>query len=349
MRFEHDLKGYSSAASWLMSFGCKEFSISGHDLVCTCPFHYDKTPSFHLKIDNEGRGCYYCFGCGEKGHVTQLINRLENGDRPAWEVRKEIARDSDGVSAMPSGRYSSSLLSPSYYHESFLDRFITGPIDYWIERGLTEETITMFKLGCIPEVFAVVIPVRAIPYGNLMGICLRQWESHTRYPSGKKVQLEAGQINRYEFQSRINRSNSLFGIELLKDYPSKNEIFVFEGPIDAMNFWQRTGKPAVAIWGSGASSQQLDYLKTFHTVHIVADKDERKQGLKMAEKTLVEVSKVTQAHIYVVKEPVKDYSDAILYGNSTPELVKLPESKGERFLEIQRLYKDLKNQRKIKK
>ena len=43
-----------------------------------CPFHSEKTPSFHLK-DN-GAGAYYkCFGCGTGGDVVNFIQAKEGG------------------------------------------------------------------------------------------------------------------------------------------------------------------------------------------------------------------------------------------------------------------------------
>ena len=36
----------------------------GSDFVACCPFHQEKTPSFHV---NPARGMYHCFGCHEKG------------------------------------------------------------------------------------------------------------------------------------------------------------------------------------------------------------------------------------------------------------------------------------------
>ena len=35
-----------------------------------CPFHAEKTPSFHV---HTGRGFYYCFGCGAKGDAISFV------------------------------------------------------------------------------------------------------------------------------------------------------------------------------------------------------------------------------------------------------------------------------------
>ncbi len=45
------------------------------DMWAPCPFHHEKTPSFHVE-DSKGR--YYCFGCHEKGDVITFVMKTEN-------------------------------------------------------------------------------------------------------------------------------------------------------------------------------------------------------------------------------------------------------------------------------
>ena len=40
-----------------------------------CPFHGEKTPSFHVRPD---RGFYHCFGCEESGNAFDFLIRFEN-------------------------------------------------------------------------------------------------------------------------------------------------------------------------------------------------------------------------------------------------------------------------------
>lgn len=39
-----------------------------------CPFHGEKTPSFHVHVD---RGYFYCFGCHAKGDVFDFVMRTQ--------------------------------------------------------------------------------------------------------------------------------------------------------------------------------------------------------------------------------------------------------------------------------
>jgi len=48
---------------------------SGSSLKGLCPFHGEKTPSFHVHPD---RGFFKCFGCGAGGDVITFVCKLEN-------------------------------------------------------------------------------------------------------------------------------------------------------------------------------------------------------------------------------------------------------------------------------
>src|SRR3989344_6608178 len=47
---------------------------AGVSFKARCPFHNEKTPSFHV---SPLRQSYYCFGCGAKGDIFTLVQELE--------------------------------------------------------------------------------------------------------------------------------------------------------------------------------------------------------------------------------------------------------------------------------
>ena len=45
------------------------------DMWAPCPFHQEKSPSFHV---DDRKGFYYCFGCHEKGDALSFVQATEN-------------------------------------------------------------------------------------------------------------------------------------------------------------------------------------------------------------------------------------------------------------------------------
>jgi DNA primase len=50
---------------------------AGRNFVGRCPFHKEKTPSFHVSPE---RNSYMCFGCGEKGDIFTFTQKLDGID-----------------------------------------------------------------------------------------------------------------------------------------------------------------------------------------------------------------------------------------------------------------------------
>src|SRR3954452_4405050 len=47
---------------------------AGRSFVGLCPFHQEKTPSFHV---NAERGFFHCFGCKESGGAVDFVMKTE--------------------------------------------------------------------------------------------------------------------------------------------------------------------------------------------------------------------------------------------------------------------------------
>ena len=71
----------------------------GNSYMACCPFHHEKTPSFHVNRDKQ---MYHCFGCGVGGNVITFVMEYENFSFP--EALKMLAERA-GV-ALPEQNYS---------------------------------------------------------------------------------------------------------------------------------------------------------------------------------------------------------------------------------------------------
>ena len=117
-----------------------------------CPFHDEKTPSFHVYPDG-----YHCFGCGAHGTSLGFLMEIDGLNFPeAVEALADIA----GVE-VPREQTNSRRTDPALHDalEAAAQRFCDWLSDategsaaraYLDERGLTPATIERFRIGLAP-------------------------------------------------------------------------------------------------------------------------------------------------------------------------------------------------------
>lgn len=131
----------------------KKTNVSRGDYWACCPFHGEKSPSFHCE-DRKGR--YHCFGCGVSGDHFRFLTDLEGLSFP--EAVQQIA-DLAGV-AMPQPdaqaeqreKERMGLVEVMELAASFFQDQLQSPVGakaraYLRDRGLTGRTIETFRLG----------------------------------------------------------------------------------------------------------------------------------------------------------------------------------------------------------
>lgn len=190
--------------------------------------------------------------------------------------------------------------------------------------------------------YQVAFPVWNILRRCYTGICYREWYTHPDYPESRKEALLTGEIYKYHFSPGTKRNQSVFGANFLTQW---DEVYVFESAIDCMNYWQRTDKPSVAMWGKDISIAQLDYLAGFKHVVLCLDKDRDRGGLETAEKVESKLTGRTAVSIALIVGPFKDYTDAVVAGVE-PKLKVLPSVYGGRSHEVEKLYRVFKKKGK---
>ncbi len=129
----------------------------GSDYVACCPFHQEKTPSFHV---SPSRQFYNCFGCHEKGNaITFLIKheQMTYVEALKWLGNKygiEVNDTQESIEEVQKRNHRDSLLIVNEYAcKSFIHNLFetqegrTVGLEYFRERGFTDTTIKDFMLG----------------------------------------------------------------------------------------------------------------------------------------------------------------------------------------------------------
>lgn len=134
----------------------------GSDFSGCCPFHNEKTPSFHVSAD---RKLFHCFGCGVGGTVINFIMEMEKLTFPgaieflAKKAGVQLHYSDSGKENQkedPNQKLKEELIdlynrTASSFHYMLM-RTEAGKfaLDYIQNRGLTTETLEKFKIGYSP-------------------------------------------------------------------------------------------------------------------------------------------------------------------------------------------------------
>ncbi len=131
-----------------------ELKQSGRSFKGICPFHDEKTPSFHVNPD---RQMFHCFGCHEGGDVLSFLIKHENLTFP--EAASTLARELGiEIPESESGERGETerILAALEAAQACYRQVLRGPLGetgraYLERRGLGAEAIDRFGLGAVPD------------------------------------------------------------------------------------------------------------------------------------------------------------------------------------------------------
>lgn len=135
----------------------------GTSMIGLCPFHNEKTPSFHVSV---GKGIYKCFGCGKGGDSVRFIMDHEKATYPealrylANKYGIEIAEvenspEEQAINDRRESLYIVSAWASKFFQEQMFetDEGKGIGLSYFKERGFREDIIKKFELGYSPDVW----------------------------------------------------------------------------------------------------------------------------------------------------------------------------------------------------
>lgn len=125
---------------------------SGRTLAGLCPFHGEKTPSFHVYPEDNH---FYCFGCGAGGDVISFIMRIENLDYVeavrllAQRAGLDMPQDGydDSLSKLRRRIFEANREAARFFYRSLYRPVGREGLGYLHSRMLSDRTIRHFGLG----------------------------------------------------------------------------------------------------------------------------------------------------------------------------------------------------------
>lgn len=275
----------------------------GADLWACCPFHGEKTPSFHVI---PAKGQYYCFGCHKGGSAVGFImdyEHLSYVEALRYLARKyniEIVEKEETAEDIANRQRNESLLLVSEYAGKFFkeqlhtDEGRSVGLEYFHSRGLEDATIEKYGLGWAPSSrHALTDAAKAAGYKDEYlletGLCAA-YDSDNRlhdrfydrvvFPihsmSGRVIAFGARTLKSKEegkpYAKYVNskesdiyvKNKSLYGIWFAKnEMARKDKCYLVEGYLDVLSMHQLGITNVVASSGTALTEGQIGLIKRF--------------------------------------------------------------------------------------
>jgi DNA primase len=119
-----------------------------------CPFHSEKTPSFHVDPDKQ---IFRCFGCNKGGDVFSFV--MEKKGLSFAEALTELAlkagitleKEKRQVSSEKKIYYDANRSAMAFFEQQLASSHGEGARRYLSGRGITDEIIRIFHIGFAPD------------------------------------------------------------------------------------------------------------------------------------------------------------------------------------------------------
>lgn len=271
-----------------------------------CPFHNEKTPSFHIYPETQS---FYCFGCGKGGDVITFTKEIQNIDY--LEAVKLLAERA-GMPA-PSeddkvGKMRSRVLSINRDAARFFYLCLNSTTEeaqtaraYWRRRGLSDATIKRFGLGYAPDSFRTTYDyLRGRGYANeelLESGLVKRSEKGNLYDAFRnRVMTPIFDLrgNVIAFGGRVlddskpkyinspetlvyKKSKTMYALNVAKKSADKRYVLC-EGYMDVISMQQAGVETAVCACGTALTQEQVKLLDDYaEEVVLCYDSDEAGQ------------------------------------------------------------------------
>ena len=286
---------------------------AGTALRALCPFHREKSPSFHV---NPARQSYHCFGCGAGGGVLRFVMEYEHLDFPS-AVRKlaqragvPIIEDAGGGEDDKQRGLRQRLLAihaeaAGWFQQNLL-KSPAGRVarDYLKSRGINGEIARSWQLGYAPDSWDALLDF----------LRERKFSQEEIFRSGlASSKAEGDEANLYSrFRDRVmfpirndygevvafsgrvldpeartakyvnspetplfTKGKVLYGLDKTKrDLIEKNSAIVCEGQLDLISAYEAGIRNVIAPQGTAFTGDQARLLRRFvETVLLCFDSD----------------------------------------------------------------------------
>lgn len=277
---------------------------SGNSYMGCCPFHKEKTPSFHIDADKQ---LYHCFGCGAGGSVFQFVMNSEGLD---FVDAVKLLADRAGIHLPELGSdggeekyrrkqemYAMNKEAARFFRDCLFSSEGGQARDYLQKRGLTSKTVAAFGLGYSSKNWDSLLKhleSKGYPRDMIIevGLCIRndrgnvydRFRGRVMYPifdvrrniigfGGRIMEGDGAKYMNSPESIIYDKGKNLFALNIAKK--SKRGYYILvEGYMDVISLHQAGIDCAVAGCGTALTEAQARLIARGNTVYLCYDMDE---------------------------------------------------------------------------
>ncbi|HKS22336.1 MAG TPA: DNA primase [Thermoanaerobaculia bacterium] len=274
--------------------------LAGKSYKGLCPFHREKTPSFHVDRD---KGLFYCFGCGTGGDVFKFLTLTERFTFPeaveyvAGRVGIELPRKKRTAREADKDDLLEVIDEASLAFHQALGFPDNAAVRYLRERRVPKEIIDKYGFGYAPDSWDYIVTRLARKFGEkkleLAGLVTPRKSGSGYYDRFRNrlmipIHSETGALVGFGGRSLdgsdpkylnspdsdlFNKSRILYNLHRSKDAMRRSNIdraILVEGYFDAIAI-DHAGVPGVvASMGTSLTSGQASLLRRYTTRVVIA-------------------------------------------------------------------------------
>ncbi len=310
-----------------------------------CPFHSERTPSFHVSAD---RQIWHCFGCSEGGDCFSFVMRMEGMDFPealrhlGKKVGVEVKRFAAAESNEKQRLVEANEIAAEFFRTTLASSDL-GKVarDYLSRRGIDEALADKFKLGFAPDTWdsmTFALSTRGFQPMEIerAGLALKRKDGSgvfDRFRARIMVPLRDQHGNVVGFTGRAmpgapddsakymnspetpiyHKGRLLFGLDLAKQSIKRaGHVIVVEGNLDVIASHKAGIENIVASSGTALTEEHVALLKRF-TSTLVFSFDADAAGFKAAQRGIA-LARAASMDVRVAVLPAdagKDPDDAV--------------------------------------
>lgn len=284
---------------------------AGQSMRARCPFHAERTPSFHVSPE---RGTYHCFGCGVGGDIFTFVQEIEGLD---FKGVLKILAEKAGVELVYEKKENRDERERLFELLEVATIYYAGKLDdkakkYLKERGLEQGTVETFRVGLAGDSWTAAsdffkskqysdkeIELAGLAKKSERGTLSDKFRNRIMFPIadsagrvvgfsgrifGENASPEAPKYLNSPETPLFHKSRILYGFDRAKVAIRKHNFAVLvEGQMDLLASHQAGWANTVAVSGTAFTPEHTELLKRMSD-NIVLALDADQAGIKAAGK-----------------------------------------------------------------